>query len=62
MTVVPPGPDPAVVITDEIVEAAVAARARSLRNDDWNVMRVTLEAVADMIVASWQHAEEDLLQ
>ena len=69
MTVLPEGPGPAVVITGEIVAYAIAVRQEILRKPPTNiespgieeyVTRCVLEAVADMIVASWQHAEEDL--
>jgi hypothetical protein len=68
MTVVPPGPDPAALVTDDAVAAAYAAyqKAWLTRNQSnplfaEHVVRDILEAAAFPIVAAWQHWEEDQL-
>jgi hypothetical protein len=70
MTVPPEGPSAATVVTDEIVGAAIEAYGHAMRNTpvvlpaaaaERHVARQVLEAVALMIVAAYQHAEEDLL-
>jgi hypothetical protein len=52
MTAAPAGPDPAALVTDESVAAAVDVFLSG------GSVRDMLEAVAKPIVAAWQHWEE----
>ncbi len=65
MTVLPPGPDPAVLVTDDAVAAAQMADGDVVHRwagglPDARVRRL-LEAAAFPIVAAWQHWEEEML-
>ena len=55
MTVLPPGPDAAVLVTDDAVAAAQAVFLSG------GSIRDMLEAAASPIVAAWQHWEEEML-
>jgi hypothetical protein len=69
MTVIPPGPDPATLVTDDAVEAAARVMFRDYERqysaghltwrDFADDAREILESAALMIVAAWQHWEEE---
>jgi hypothetical protein len=72
MTVVPAGPDPAALVTDDAVTAAIEARKQVLMRPpavifgdpgeaEKYLTRKMLEAASGPVVAAWQRWEEDQL-
>lgn len=53
MTALPPGPDPALLVTDDAVVAAQQVLIAG------GTVRDMLEAAVNPIVAAWQHWEEE---